>query len=173
MNMKFLGAVLILISGSMIGWVMASTYGKRVKNLKNLQTGINMFNAEIEYTRTALPRALSKTAKKCRPPVADFFAEAGKQLQEDRERLFFPVWRSILKNKGADSCLKSEEIQVLLEWSRQISGTTLKICNQANKITVERLKEIEERARIEAGKKVKLLRYGGVLISLLIIILFY
>ena len=59
MKIKVFGAVLILISGSAIGWIIASQYIKRVNQLKQLQSGINLFNAEIGYTQTLLPKSLN------------------------------------------------------------------------------------------------------------------
>ena len=46
---KFTGACLILISGSSIGWILASVYLNRERELKELQVAFNILNTEMSY----------------------------------------------------------------------------------------------------------------------------
>ncbi|MFW6238496.1 MAG: hypothetical protein ACOCZM_02405 [Bacillota bacterium] len=173
MPLKLLGAVLVLISGSATGWLLAAKYQARVRSLRRLQTAVNMLDSEIRYSQTLLSRALLKTAAKAGKPAGELFQKAGKKLEEKRERIFSQVWTGIIEDQAASYHLTREDQEILLEWGQQLGGTSLADSGKVNDIAIKRLQEAEARARSESEKKVKLLRYSGVLISLLMVILFY
>ncbi len=172
-SLKLFGAILILISGSSIGWIIAAQYKNRIRDLQELQLAFNLFNTEISYTRTLLPIALQKTAVGTEYPVSILFNSSADKLNKEKEKSFFEIWKRVLtENKGINYLLE-EDLKILEEWGQQIGCSGLEEQKKINKLTLKRLEQAEKKAQEIADKKVKLSRYSGILISLMIIILFY
>ena len=173
MKIKVFGAVLILISGSAIGWIIASQYIKRVNQLKQLQSGINLFNAEIGYTQTLLPKALQEIADNLDYPISKLFYETAHKLSEKKGKTFTEIWEERLESNFKINSLLKSDIKILREWGQQIGDSGLEEQKNINELTLKKLEEMQKRAQRKAQKRVKLTRYAGVLLSLLVIILFY
>lgn len=170
---KLFGALLILISGSSIGWILGSIYNNRVKELKELQLALSIFDTEISYGRTLLPEALKKSVDTLSSPLSRIFMEASEELNKANNHNFYDIWQEKINKNIKNSYLNREDFEILLNWGRQIGNSTLDDQLKINKQAVKRLEQHEEIARKIASKRVKPVRYAGVLISLMVIILFY
>lgn len=170
---KLIGALLILVSGSSIGWIIGGLYLNRVKELKELQLAFNILNTEISYGRTLLADALKRTSEVLTPPLSNIFFSAAEELNNTRGKMFSELWKNILENYSKNFFLNKEDLEILINWGRQIGVSTLENQLNINKLTIKRLEIHEEMARDIASRRVKCVRYAGVLISLMVIILFY
>ncbi len=173
MWLKMLGSLMVLFSGTALGWINANRYNLRVKNLRELQLAINLFNTEIIYQQTILADALKKTAVGTEAPVSNLFTDASKILAAKREKIFSDIWDQVIKKYRYELDLKKDTLKVLQEWAQQIGSSDLTAQRKINEMTLNKLTACEEKAVKAAEKKVKLYRYSGVLMSLLLIILFY
>lgn len=170
---KFLGASLILISGTSIGWILASVYLNRERELKELQIAFNIINTEISYGKNLLADVLQNTARVLRPPLSYIFNQAGEELDNSREKGFAELWQEIVEKYGKQSFLHQEDLEILITWGRQIGISSLEDQVKINQMTLKRLEQQEDLAGEIARQRVKPIRYAGVLLSLMIIILFY
>ncbi len=170
---KLFGAFLILISGSSIGWIYGSIYLNRVRELKELQLALNILDTEISYGRVIIPVALKSTLDVLSPSLAKIFYEAANQLELSRDYNFYEIWQEIINNQSKNTYLNREDFEILINWGRQIGASTVENQIKINKLTIKRLEQHEEIARDIATRRVKPVRYAGVLISLMVIILFY
>lgn len=170
---KLFGAFLILISGSSIGWIYGSIYLNRVRELKELQLALNILDTEISYGRTILPEALKSSIDVLSPSLSKIFYEAANQLEISKNYNFYELWQEIINNQSKNTYLNGEDFEILINWGRQIGASTLDNQIKINKLTIKRLEQHEEIARDIATRRVKPVRYASVLISLMVIILFY
>ena len=170
---KLFGALLILISGSSIGWIFGSIYINRVRELKELQLSLNIMDTEISYGRTLLPEALKAAADVLSSPLSNIFTEAAGMLNKSKSSNFYEIWEKTIKNNYKKSYLTREDFEIVLNWGRQIGTSTLENQIKINKLTIKRLEQHEDIAREIAARRVKPVRYAGVLLSLMVIILFY
>jgi stage III sporulation protein AB len=173
LTIKIIGALLILISGSSIGWIISIRYLYRVEELGELQLAINIFDTEINYGQTVLSDALSFTAATLNGRLSHLFSETAELLSHHDGRTFNEVWRANLDENLYNNYLLKQDLQILEEWGQQIGSLSLSDQSKINQLTIKRLEYAEKKAREMAEKRVKLIRYSGVLISLMIIILFY
>ncbi len=164
---------MILVSGSSVGWLIGSTYLNRVRELKNLQVAINVFDTEICYGQVLLPEALKNTAQILQGPNSKLFSEAAQELENSGGKTFAEIWPHKAAQYYQWNNLLKEDMDILLNWGRQIGTSPLPQQTNINKTTIKRLEQQEELARHVAEKRVKLVRYAGILVSLLVIILFY
>lgn len=173
MFIKLIGASMILVSGSSVGWLIGSTYLNRIRELKDLQVAINVFDTEISYGQVLLPEALKTASKILSGPNSRLFYEAAKELESSGGQTFAEIWSSKTAEYYQWNNLLKEDMEILLNWGRQIGTSTLPEQIKINQKTLQRLEQHEQFAREIADKRVKLVRYAGILVSLLVIILFY
>ena len=173
MFVKILGAVLILISGSSVGWLLGSSYINRVREIKELQLAINIIDSEINYGQVLLPDALRTASNILRGSTAILFLEASIELENSGGEVFAEIWSQKLKKYYHRNNLLSEDINILSNWGQQLGVSSLREQENINKKILRHLEQQEESAREISRRRVKLVRYAGVLLSLLVIILFY
>lgn len=173
MFIKLVGAFLILISGSSIGWIISSQYLYRVKILRELQLAISIFDNEVSYGQTLLADAFQVISKGVDYPISELFKVAGQKLDQLEGRSFPEIWNYLLKNNIYTGSLVNEDLKILKDWGQQIGSSSLENQNKINELTIKRLEQAEKKAQKVAEKRVKITRYSGVLISLLVIIIFY
>ncbi len=102
---KFTGACLILISGSSIGWILASVYLNRERELKELQVAFNILNTEMSYGKNLLADVLENAAGVLKPPLSSIFSRAGEELKNSREKSFSELWEELVDRYGRQSFL--------------------------------------------------------------------
>jgi stage III sporulation protein AB len=173
LEIKVIGAFLILISGSSIGWIISEQYLNRVREIKELEMAINLFNTEITYGQTMLSEAMERTGTSINKPISRLFLDASKELNKLNGEIFSKIWVRVLEKNTNKNNLNKDDYKILIEWGQQIGTSPLKNQSELNKLTLKKLEISEEAARVVVDKKVKITRYAGVLISLLVIILFY
>lgn len=173
MYIKLFGALLILSSGSSIGWIMANMYSSRVKELKELQLALSILETEISYGRTILPEALKQTAAILSQSLADLFYKTGEELKDSKKQSFDEIWLNRIEKYKSKSYLLKEDLEILKNWGHQLGCSDLENQINVNQLAIKRLEQHEKIASEIARKKVKVLRYAGVLISLMLIIIFY
>lgn len=173
MTIKILGALLILLSGSAIGWIIGSQYLNRIKELQDLQLAINILDTEMSYGQTFLYDALEITASVVNEPLKTLFSNCSQELKTNHGKAFSQVWKKSLNKNYRHNNLTRNDLEFLVKWGVQIGSTSLENQKKANQLLIKRLEQQETAAEEIADKRVTIVRYAGVLISLLVIILFY
>lgn len=173
MPVKIIGALLVLMSGSYTGWILGTQYLKRIRELKELQVALNIFDTEITYGQTILSEALRVSSSALQGPLSRLFEETAEILRKKGGQTFIEIWQYQLKKNYRRNNLVREDMLILKEWGQQVGNSSLANQNKFNSLTIKRLEQAEKRAEKLAEKRVKLMRYAGFLVSLLIIILLY
>ncbi|MFW6287122.1 MAG: stage III sporulation protein SpoIIIAB [bacterium] len=173
MFIKLFGAMLILVSGTSIGWIISNVYLNRVKELKDLQLALSILETEISYGQTILFEALKKTSALISQPLSSLFLLAAEKLKDSRKESFADIWEKELAQYKSNCDLLNEDLEILKNWGQQIGCSDLSNQIKINQLAIKRLEQQEKKAEEIAKKKVKISRYSGLLISLMVIILFY
>ncbi|MFW5998222.1 MAG: hypothetical protein ACOC1O_02345 [bacterium] len=173
MGFKIIGIILILSSGTLIGWYISLQYIKRIKQLNELQLAINFLDAEISFNQTLLKDALEKVATRINYPLSEIFNNSARELSLKKGISFNIIWDKEVNKNFEINSLREEDKQILLEWGHKLGTTGVEKQEKINKLISKKLELEQKNAREQADKRVKLSRYTGVLLSLLIIILFY
>jgi stage III sporulation protein AB len=170
---KLVGASLIMLSGSLIGWIFSIYYTNRVKELEDLKTGLILLENEINFNHTKLAYALQLTGKAVKPPISSLFLKAAEKLDKEKGKEFILIWQEVIQLEKNNTSLSKDDYDLICEWGRQIDSTSLNEQSNIHQASINKLEVAIENASKTADKKVKLSRYTGTLLSLLIIILFY
>lgn len=169
--MKLLGAVLILIAGTLFGFQQAARYAERPQQLRQLSHALQRLETEIGYGHTPLPEALERTAKASAEPVAALFRETAKGLLRTEGYSFQECWELAVGAGWIDTSMKANEKGIMLRL-----GSTLGISDKVDQmkhlqLALLQLKSEEEAARDEQRRYEKMWKSLGALLAVLLIIL--
>ena len=170
---KYIGALLILLSGTMLGWFISWSYIRRIRDLREMKLAINIIDNEMLLKQSILAEALEITAKRVKSPVKDIFLETSQKIKEYTSREFYELWLEIIEKYKYSYFFTKRDIEIINQWANQIGRISLKKQEKINSALIKDINDHIIEAKGEANKKVKLYRYSGALISLIIIIIFY
>ncbi|MFD2116069.1 stage III sporulation protein SpoIIIAB [Paenibacillus yanchengensis] len=169
--MKLLGALLILLAGTLFGFFQANLFMERPKQLRQLIHILQRLATEIGYGQTALPIAIERASKDEQGVVYRLFQMVVEQLQEENDRSFVEIWQSVMEQRWAYTSLKASEQRIVIRLGSVlgISDTTDQL--KQLQLAMEQLKMEEEQARDNQAKYATMWRSLGLLIAVFIIIL--
>lgn len=167
--MKVVGAVLIVASTTLWGFMKAQSYIARPKQLQQLKTALQLLQTEISYGVTPLPQAFAKLESKLEPPIADFFSQARNGLQSGLTAK--QAWQKAIEETGEDTALEEKDQQVLEELGYNLGQSSSEDQLRYLELAQNNLDDLHKKASEKKENKVKLWRYLGVLSGLLVVVL--
>ena len=81
MNIKLLGAILIIGGCGSIGWLVAAAYLREEKYLYRLVTILGYMTCELQYKLTPLPQLCRLAAKEREGTLSDVFQDLASELE--------------------------------------------------------------------------------------------
>lgn len=173
MLFKLLGGSLVILSCSMIGFLIAGQYQLRPKILRNLQTAISMLETEINYGHSPLPEALKNIAKKCDKGISELFLNTVKYISERSGLTAGEAWEEALEDFFPNSNLSRADMEILSAFGKYLGATDIQDQIKNIKLTLIHLRQQEVAALEERQKNEKLWRYLGVLSGIMVFLLLY
>ncbi|QNK55460.1 stage III sporulation protein SpoIIIAB [Paenibacillus sp. PAMC21692] len=166
-----LGAILIIVAGTLIGFQQAARFAERPKQLRQLSHALQRLETEIGYGHTPLPEALERTASATAPPISPILRSAAEGVWKAEGPTFQESWSAAVKQHWRDTAMKATEMGVLIRL-----GTTLGISDKEDqmkhlRLALSQLKAEEESARDDQARYEKMWKSLGVLLAVLIVIL--
>ncbi|MDQ6421057.1 stage III sporulation protein SpoIIIAB [Paenibacillus sp. LHD-117] len=168
---KLMGAILIIVAGTLIGFQQAARFAERPKQLRQLAHALQRLETEIGYGHTPLPEALERTAQSSPEPISAMLKQAAAGVWAAEGPSFQESWTIAVKTHWRDTSMKASEQGILLRL-----GTTLGISDKDDqmkhlKLALSQLKAEEDSARDDQGRYEKMWKSLGVLLAVLIVIL--
>jgi stage III sporulation protein AB len=173
MLLKMIGGIMVIISCSMIGFLMAGSYCQRPRVLRNLETALSMLETEINYGHSPLPEALESISKKCEKEVSSLFLKTAKIMRLREGLTADEAWEKTLKEFSCSSFLSNSDIEILVSFGRYLGSTDREDQIKNIKLTLTNLKQQEKIALEEKQKNEKLWKYLGVLSGIMVFLLLY
>lgn len=173
MWMKMVGGIMVVVSCSMIGFLIANMFRYRPKILRNLQVAMSMLEAEISYGYSPLPDALKRIGRKCEKGVAELFIKAAKNISSREGLTASEAWERSLKDFYNNSYITNNDYEILMAFGKYL-GSTDKEDQIRNLRLAQNLLRQQETASIdEKQKNEKLWKYLGILSGLMIFLLLF
>ena len=169
--LRILGAVLVAVSGMLLGMAFQNEMRQRMWILQDLQRGILRLRQEIEYLKVPLEEASLHTGESLQEPMASFFTETGKKLGKLPGASFAAVWQEMEEQYLEDAPLKQEDCELIrqlgtaLEQMEPGGGRVLLLFEQ-------RAEAALEQACREYREKAQLYRRLGMMGGIFLVILF-
>ncbi|KKC46171.1 MULTISPECIES: stage III sporulation protein SpoIIIAB [Paenibacillus] len=168
---KAAGAVLILLAGTMIGFLQAARFAKRPRQLRELIHGLQRLETEIGYGYTPLPEAMRRTGAHMAEPAASIFRLTSDRLESPDAPAFEACWEETLAGCWPGTAMRKTELATL----RRL-GSTLGMSDREDqlkhlRLAQQQMQAEEDGARDDQARYEKLSRSLGILIAALVVIL--
>ncbi|SDW53236.1 stage III sporulation protein AB [Marininema mesophilum] len=171
--LKLMGAALILLSSSAVGFQAARSYAERPRQIRQMLGAFAMLETEITYGARRLDEICNHLAQREKDPVRSLFARCAEYLSTLDGVSTYDCWKRAVEEIWPTTLMKAPEKEVLIDF-----GKTLGVSDRADQMQhIQRAKTNlgteESRALEEQTRYEKMCRSLGVLAGVLIVILIY
>lgn len=163
--LKYVLLGIIFSISSFIGITIAKKYGTRVKELKEIQRALHIFEEKIKFTYEPIPDVFEDLSKKCIKSIGDIFLEASKNMKIMSAG---EAWETALDNSNTK--LTKDDIEVLKGMAKMLGKTDLDGQVSEIKLTEKFIDTKIEEAQIEKCKNEKLYKTLGITTGLTIVV---
>lgn len=171
MWLKLMGGILIVSATSWAGIESAQRFQQRPRQLREIQSCLQMLETEISYGLTPLPKALEKVALSVEGRIGEFFLLVQQELLYNQGMTMRIAWNKGLEFLRKCCALNDCDLNIL-----RIFGTTLGMSDRYDqvkhlKLVMSQLSAAETGAWEEKVKNVRMCRALGVLGGLAVVVL--
>lgn len=160
---KLLGAGMVLLSCTGMGFFISEKYKMRIAQLKELRRHMNILYGEIQYGASELPEALKSVASRNHGDITAFFEWASTEASKLEGSRFSSIWKHAIEEKLKDTCLKKEDKQLLQRLGDNLGFLDQKTQLSTMELYIHSLEDNIEEGTKEMKEKVRLYHMLGVL----------
>ncbi|OZM57635.1 stage III sporulation protein SpoAB [Lottiidibacillus patelloidae] len=168
--MKILGALIILIATTLIGFSFANRLSNRPKQLRHLKYALQTLEAEIMFGHVPLKEASNRLAAQVPKPIATIFLLFSSSLEEESTNVKI-AWEKTLIKAWPETALGKPEFEILMQFGATLGQHDRVQQQKQIRLTLSHLEREEADARDAQARHEKMLKSLGVLSGLLIIVL--
>ncbi|MDR0406091.1 MAG: stage III sporulation protein AB [Clostridiales bacterium] len=171
MLIKLIGGAVIILCAAKIGFDEAGKYGKRVRELRELQVALVALKGEISFCRTPLAEALTKTARRLKTPAGEVFLAAGGGLK-DGAATVKEAWDGAISAARKNLSLNGDDLDILSAFGGLLGMSDAAGQLENIELTSAKLSAREAEAEREEQRFAKLYRSLGVIGGIFLAVLF-
>lgn len=171
MIIKYIGALLIIISSSAIGFRLSSDLELRIEELSILKKMALMLRGEIKYTSTPLFEAFSIIGNRIKSPYKEFLLETAKELEELNGTSFTSIWEKMKKKHLEKTKLYDKDLDRLINLGENLGYLDKEMQIGTIELYLEQLEQETIEAKNNLVKNSRLYQCLGVASGILITIL--
>lgn len=167
---KFIGAALIVLATTWVGFELARVLRQRPRELRQLKSALQSLEAEIMYGQTPLTEAAFKLSKQLPKPLSHFFESFADKLSGG-ETTVKTAWETSLKRVWKQLALKQGEYEILVQFGETLGQHDRLSQQKQIQLAMIHLEREESDATDRQNKYEKMMKSFGFLSGVLIIIL--
>ena len=171
MFLKVCASIFILVGCGWMGMQYGIGFGRRVRQLQELQNSMMQFEFDIDYLGTPVEQTIEKLSKSTSCELREFFSYLADRLRGGPVFSMENLWMRALDRYSDELMLTEADIQILRDFARLLgTGNREKELNNI-KVTSMRLKIAEDEARALAAKNSKMYRGLGILLGVFLVVI--
>ena len=163
---KYVLLGIIFLIASFIGINISKKYGTRLKELKEVQRALHIFEEKIKFTYEPIPDVFEDISKKCIKSIGDIFSQASQMMKLMSAG---EAWENALNNSNTK--LTKDDLDVLKGMAKMLGKTDLDGQVSEIRLTEKFIDTKIEEAQIEKNKNEKLYKTLGVTAGLTLVII--
>lgn len=168
--LRMIGAALVVVSSTGIGFRIARDFRRRPQQLRLLSQAIRLLESEIEYTVTPLPQALERVGNRTDSPISMLFLEAARRLKAGDVSVE-SAFSDAIDSVRFELALKQADLEVLRDFGQTLGTSDRTTQVQQIQVLLTQLDRLLADARESQQKNERLWQYLGVISGLMIVIL--
>jgi stage III sporulation protein AB len=170
--LKLVGACLVLIACTSLGFHIAKGYRDRPLHIRYLMHAIRLLQAEIEFSVTPLPEAFGKVAVHARYPCTVLFEVAANRLAHGEVSAADALFAGVEEMKPK-CALRETDFTIFMDFAKVLGTADRVHLTKQFKATLTHFEELEKDAKEAQKRNERMCQYLGVLTGMLFIILMY
>ena len=169
--LKVIGALIVLLSCSLIGITIAKGFRERPKLLKSWEGALQHLETEIIYGAVPLMEALEQVSLRSEGEVAKFFDKVNHYLSTVPGITAAEAWADALEEWKHDSYLKDSDLEIIKTFGQSIGYSDRYDQEKHLNLAKIHLRQAGQEAAATAEKSVRPWNYLGILGGLLIVLI--
>lgn len=165
---KYIFLLVIFLSSSKIGKMLAQRYYYRVQELEELKNALNLFKTKIKFTYETIPEIFEEISNNITKNISNIFKSTVKGLKDFS---ISQAWEQAIESEKKNTNLNEEDIRVIKLLSKQLGITDIEGQISQIEITEHFLDTQIKQAQQEKEKNQKLYQKLGTTMGLVIVIL--
>ena len=170
-GIKLAGSVLVILSGTLLGFWSSNRMIKRTKQIRLLEKYISMLGGEIRYGHLPLPEVFLKLSEHSEPVFSRFFGKMADRLLEHDGVLFSEAWREEIENGFSETCLLGEEKELLSRLGESLASTDCETKLSMISLFLKQLSSFCTELEMENRIRTRLSRLSGIFGGVFLVIL--
>jgi len=170
---SIVGAVVILVSCTALGFYFAAQEKFRVHDLQEFKKALMILSSEIEHMRTPLPLACANIAKRTNDPVSALFGQFSDLLSNETGETAYQLWLQTLNGQKKRSYLAAEDWDALEGFGKTLGYLDKQMQQSAIACTVDYIDEKVTGLQTQSDKNSRMYRSLGVIGGLLLVVVLW
>lgn len=171
--LNILGAIMVITCTSLLGMYKAQKFASRPRELRSLQSALQILETEIIYGATPLPEAMKQVANRTDKKISLLFNYARNELTSFNGCTVKEAWDKAVDAFSTRTVLDSTDISILKQLGSCLGMSGREDQSKHLHLAMEQLKLETANASEKARTHVKLWNYLGFLSGLLLVFIFY
>lgn len=164
--MKMILLLLLFSASSFVGILFSNKYKARVKELKELKNGLNMFKTKIRFTYEPIPELFREIAPSLTKSIGDIFESASDKM---KSKTAGQAWVEAIEESNTN--LTKEDISIAKGLNKLLGKTDIDGQVSQIELTNNFLDTQIEKAEKERVKNEKLYKTLGTVVGLAMVII--
>lgn len=170
MVFKLLGCIMVLLSSGFLGYVLSTDCKRRPRQLRELQSMLQIFENQISYLSDVLIEAFGRICSSSSGETAIFFSDAAERLRSGRSVSAAQAWEEAVRVNIRRTSLNREDEEILVSFGKLLGSSDLEGQIKNIRLTLSQLKLQEQKAEESRAKNEGMYRSLGILGGIAVVI---
>ena len=170
MVFKLLGCIMVLFSSGFLGYVLSTDCKKRPRQLRELQSMLQIFENQISYLSDVLIEAFGRICSSSNGETGIFFSNTVERLQSGRNVSAAQAWEEAVRENIRKTSLNKEDEEILVSFGKLLGSSDLEGQIKNIRLTLSQLKLQEQKAEESRTKNEGMYRSLGILGGIAVVI---
>lgn len=170
MLLKIAGSIIVILSCSFLGFILSADCKKRPRQLRELQSFLQMFENQISYLSDVITDAFERISKIGGSETCVFFSETVAALKERKARSASEAWENAVRNNIKRTSLNREDEEILVSFGKILGSTDLDGQIKNIRLALSQLKLQENKAEESRVKNESMYRSLGILGGIAVVV---
>lgn len=167
-----LGAFFVIFACIAFAIKKLTEQSKAIENVRELKQALLYIAKKMEFDREPLPTLMNQLSKENAGDAAVFFYEVSKGLSDGKNRTLEQVWSEVLNTYIEKLNLSPATVRIMKNVGARLGKMAQNAEIEALGAAAEELDSEIYLAEKELSSNAKLLKSGGILVGILIVIIF-